>query len=179
MFKYDTYIFPNGRIAMIDSTIIFEAIKAKKEVLIVCNAWSGGCAHAVGAENYIYDGEPCYVMYGYDIKDQEFTAEDLSKFYRVIFTPGEMVYMETGDQANCYLGCMKFADWDTKDERINEHCHLYSWRDKLLTGEEIHEKRTTIDEKATVAHIFKDKEEKVKTLIGRGILSKKAIEYVK
>lgn len=177
MTKYDVYPFPNGRVAMIDSEIINEAIEAGKEVLVVCNAWSGGYAHAIGADKDTYDGKPCYMMYGYEVKEQEFTTEDLSKFYRVIFTPGEMIYMETGDQANSYVGGA-FTDWNTSPKRINEYHHKYGWNDALFTEEEIFKKRKTINECATVRHIYNDEKAKVQALIDSGILSADAMQYI-
>lgn len=173
MTKYEIYVFPNGRVAMIDEA----AIDIGKEVLIVCNAWSGGYACAVGANKDTYDGKPCYMMYSYDVKEQEFTTEELNRFYKVIFTPGEMIYMETGDQANSYLG-NRFIDYDTDVCKINDWCHRYAYKNNLLTAEEILEKRKTINECSTVRHIYKDKEAKVRALIGRRILSENAMKYI-
>lgn len=177
MTKYDVYPFSNGRVAMIDTEIISKAIEAEKEVLVVCNAWSGGYAHAIGADKSTYDGKPCYMMYGYEVKEQEFTTEELSKFYRVIFTPGEMIYMETGDQANSHSG-HTFTDWDTSVERINDYHHRCSWKNNLFTEEEIFKLRKTINECSTVRHIYKDEEAKVQALIDCGILSKDAMKYI-
>ena len=42
MTNYDVYFFENGRVALIDSEILSKAIELDKEILIVCNAWSGG-----------------------------------------------------------------------------------------------------------------------------------------
>lgn len=56
MIKYDVYAFGNGRVTLIDSKILSEAIENDKEILIVCNAWSGGYAYATGA-NKIVDPE--------------------------------------------------------------------------------------------------------------------------
>ncbi len=179
MTKYETYIFPNGRVAMVDSEIINKALEIEKEVLIVCNAWSGGYAIAIGA-NKTYDPDfgEMYTMYSYSVREEEFTTEELSRFYKVIFTPGEMIYMETGDQANNYQD-YKFIDWDSSVERINDRHYRYSWKNNLFTEEEIREKRQTINECTTVRHIYKDVEAKVQALIDRRILSEEAMKYVK
>lgn len=48
--KYTPYIFGNGRVVLVENKTIDEAIGYGKEILIICNAWSGGYAHAIGAE---------------------------------------------------------------------------------------------------------------------------------
>lgn len=173
MDKYDVYVFPNGRVVLIDSDTISEAINAGKEVLIVCNAWSGGYAYAVGANAYCdpHFGK-CYAMYAYDIRDREFTPDELSGFHKVIFTSGEKIYMETGDQANRYTRG-KFSDMDTSDCRAIERNGYVQ-----LTPDEIRKKRETINERATVRHIYKDREAKVQTMINKGILSENAKKYI-
>lgn len=179
MVKYDVYSFDNGRVALIDSEILSKAIEQGKEILIVCNAWSGGYAYAVGAEKH-YDPEfgDCLYMYGYDVKETEFDSESLQKFYKVIFTPGEMIYMETGDQANSYCGG-QFTDWHSKKEDIYRRYNIYpQLGDKGFTEDEIFKMRKTVDECLTVRHLYKDVEAKVEALIGRGILSKDAKKWI-
>lgn len=179
MTKYETYIFGNGRVVFIDTEIIDNAIKQGKEVLIVCNAWSGGYAYAVGAKKFNDpDFGECYNMYGYDVKEKEFNPEDLQKFYKVIFTPGEMVYMETGDQANSYRGG-QFTDWHSSVADIYCRAKIYpALGDEKLTEDEIFSKRKTINERATVRNLYKDVEAKVEALIGCGILSKDATKWI-
>lgn len=179
MTKYDVYPFGNGRVALVDSEIISNAIDEGKEVLIVCNSWSGGYAYAVGANKFNDpDFGECYDMYGYDVKEMEFNSDDLQKFYKVIFTPGEMIYMKTGDQANSYCGG-QFADWHSKEEDINCRSGIYtSLGDKALSNDEVLYKRTTVDDCATVRYLYKDVEAKVEALISRGILSKDAKKWI-
>lgn len=180
MTKYDVYTFDNGRVVLIDSKILSEAIEQGKEILIVCNSWSGGYAHATGA-NKIVDPDfgECWEMYGYDMEEAELSLEDLQKFHKVIFTKGEMIYMETGDQANSYQGG-KFIDWHSKEDEINHRHNIWpELGDKSLTGKEIFEMRKTIDECLTVRHLYKDVEAKVEALISRGILSKDAKKWIR
>lgn len=180
MTNYDVYAFDNGRVALVDSEIISNAIEHGKEVLIVCNSWSGGYAYAIGAEKF-NDPEfgECYDMYGYDVREVEFNPEDLQKFYKVIFTPGEMIFMETGDQANSYCGG-QFTDWHSSIEDIHRRANIYpSLGDKMLTEDEIFSKRKTINECLTVRHLYKDVEAKVEALISRGILSKDAKKWIR
>lgn len=179
MTKYEVYAFENGRVALVDSEIIFNAIEKGKEVLIVCNSWSGGYAYAIGAEKF-NDPEfgECYNMYGYDVREAEFDSEDLQKFYKVIFTPGEMIYMETGEQANSYCGG-QFTDWHSKEEDINRYSGIYpTLGDKALSDDEIFSKRKTVNDRATVRHLYKDVEAKVEALINHGILSKDAKKWI-
>ena len=116
--KYMPYIFGNGRVVLVENKTIDEAINLDKEILIICNAWSGGYAHAVGAEKAIDpDFGECWNMYGYDIKDKELDAVDLDKFYRVIISSGEQIWMESGEQADTYIGST-FIDWSSSLKRI-------------------------------------------------------------
>lgn len=180
MTKYDVYTFDNGRVALIDSKIFSEAIEQDKEVLIVCNSWSGGYAYATGA-NKIVDPNfgDCWEMYGYEVREEEFDSEALSKFYKVIFTSGEMIFMETNDQANSYCG-RQFTDWHSSIEDIHRRANIYpSLGDKMLTEDEILSKRKTINECLTVRHLYKDVEAKVEALISRGILSKDAKKWIR
>lgn len=179
MTNYDVYTFDNGRVALIDSKILSEAIEQDKEVLIVCNSWSGGYAYATGA-NKIVDPNfgDCWEMYGYEVREEEFDSESLQKFYKVIFTPGEMIYMETGDQANSYQGG-QFIDWHSKEDEIHRRHNIWPQNgDKSLTFDEIFKMRKTVNECLTVRHLYKDVEAKVNALISRGILSKDATKWI-
>lgn len=178
MTKYEAYIFDNGRVALVDYEIISNAITQGKEVLIVCNAWSGGYAYVIGATKFNDpDFGECYGMYSYDVREAEFNSEDLQKFYKVIFTPGEMIYMETGDQANSYCGG-QFIDWHSEEENIQRHYKYISLRNKALSKEEVFAKRKKVDDCMTVRHLYKDVEAKVEALINKGILSKDAKKWI-
>lgn len=179
MTKYEACIFDNGRVVFVDSEIISNAIEKGKEILIVCNAWSGGYAYAIGAKKFSDpDFGECYGIYGYDVEEAEFNLEDLQKFYKVIFTPGEMIYMETGDQANSYCGG-QFTDWHSEEEVINRRSGFYpSLGNKTLSKDEIFYKRNTVDECMTVRHLYKDVEAKVEALINKGILSEDAKKWI-
>lgn len=179
--KYMPYIFGNGRVILVENKTIDEAIDYGKEILIICNAWSGGYAHAVGAEKDIDPnfGE-CWNMYGYDIKDKELDATDLDKFYRVIISSGEQIWMESGDQANSYSGI--FIDWDSS---LNSICD----RTGVTTEEEAYKKRTTVDFCGTVRRLnykytedhkpdYVDWEERIWALIRIGILPQDAVKYL-
>lgn len=95
--KYQGYIFQNGRIAWVSEKDFGDAIELGKEILISCGGWSGGYTMAIGANKTTYYGEPCWECYGYDIKDQSFTSEEMKKFHKIIFTDGIRVYMKTGE----------------------------------------------------------------------------------
>lgn len=165
--KYDVRFFPNGRIYFLDNDILKEAVENDKEILIVMNAWSGGYAVAVGANKvpacwYDNDAAPdkiAYEMYSYDIKDKEFTNEELSNFYKVIFTSGEVVRMKSGDLANSY--CDHFTDWDTSFEKFKD-----SFRYNGETKDEFEKLRHIIDLKATAGFMRSsdDYKEKLKCL---------------
>lgn len=168
--KYEVRIFPNGRVVLFPSNYLEEALSQEKEILIICNAWSGGYSLAIGGD-YIddeYYGEG-YMMYSREVKETELFSEDFNRFYKVIFTPGLMIRMETGEQANSYQNG-KFFDWNTSKEEIH-------YKNISFTDEEIFKMRKTIDEKGTVYWI-RDKE-KVKALINYGILSKESIKWLK
>ncbi len=179
--KYQPYIFNNGRVVLVENKIINEAIDFGKEILIVCNARSGGYAHAIGAEN-VNDPDfgECWNMYGYDIVDTEFNATDLDKFYRVIISSGEKIIMKTGGIANRYLGG-RFFDRDTSDERIFD--------DFKCDKNSACEKRVTVNPCATVCNLnykytenhkpdYEDWEERIWALINIGILPKDAVKYM-
>jgi hypothetical protein len=179
--KYMPYVFGNGRVVLVENKTIDEAIDSDKEILIICNAWSGGYARAVGAEKDIDpDFGEYWNMYGYNIKDKELDATDLDKFYRVIISSGEQVWMESGEQANSYIGGT-FTDWDSSERDIVDRtdCSL----------QEIHLKRTTVDACGTVRRLnykytedhepdYVDWEERIWALISIGILPKDAVKYM-
>lgn len=179
--KYMPYVFGNGRVVLVENKTIDEAIDSDKEILIICNAWSGGYAHAVGAEKTIDTnfGE-CWNMYGYDIKDKELDATDLDKFYRVIISSGEQIWMESGEQANSYNGI--FIDWRSSLNSIYD-------RTDAATEEEAYKRRTTVDVCGTVRRLnykytedhkpdYVDWEERIWALIRIGILPKDAVKYL-
>ena len=179
--KYMPYVFGNGRVVLVENKIIDEAIDFGKEILIICNAWSGGYAHAVGAKkDYDPDFGECWNMYGYDIKDKEFDAVDLDKFYRVIISSGEQIWMESGEQANSYIGGT-FTDWSSSEREIVDRTDCSS--------QEIHVKRTMVDARGTVRRLnykytddhkpdYEDWEERVWALIRIGILPEDAVKYM-
>lgn len=181
--KYTPYIFGNGRVVLVEQKIIDEAIDFGKEVLIICNTWSGGYATAVGAEKMAYDPDfpEGWAMYGYDINDRELDATDLDKFYRMIISSGEQIWMESLEQANSYQGGT-FFDWDSS---LNTICD----RTGITTDEEAYKKRTTIDPRGTVRRLnykytedhkpdYEDWEERVWALINVDILPKDAVKYI-
>lgn len=151
MKKYDVRFFPNGRVYFLDCNILDEALKAGKEILIVMNAWSGGYALAIGANKVpavIWDDKAnpddiCYEMYSYGIKETEFSQEDLTSFYKVIFTNGVQIRMKTGDQATCYISG-EFIDWDTSYQDFKQK-YLYNNE----TKEQFEKLRSEVDWEAT------------------------------
>lgn len=115
-----------------DYDILDEALKVGKEILIVMNCWSGGYALAIGANKIPaiwYDeasapDEIGYEMYSYDIKETEFSQEDLARFHKIIFTNGVQIRMKTGDQATFY-NSGEFIDWDTSYQDFKKR-YLYN-----------------------------------------------------
>lgn len=182
--KYMPYIFGNGRVVLVENKTIDEAINLDKEILIICNAWSGGYAHAVGAEKDIDpDFGECWNMYGYDIKDKELDATDLNKFYRVIISSGEQVWMKSGDQANSYIGGT-FTDWNTSLRSMCDRTGV-----TITTEDEAYKRRTAVDACGTVRRLnykytedhkpdYADWEERTWALIRIGILPKDAVKYL-
>lgn len=182
--KYMPYIFGNGRVVLLENKIIDEAINLDKEILIICNAWSGGYAHAIGAEKAIDpDFGECWNMYGYDIKDKELDAVDLDKFYRVIISSGEQIWMESGEQANSYIGGT-FIDWSSSLKRICDRTGV-----TVTTEDEAYKRRTAVDACGTVRRLnykytedhkpdYVDWEERIWALIRIGILPKDAVKYM-
>lgn len=182
--KYTPYIFGNGRVVLVENKTIDEAIGYDKEILIICNAWSGGYAHAIGAEKDIDpDFGECWNMYGYDIKDKELDATDLNKFYRVIISSGEQVWMKSGDQANSYIGGT-FTDWNTSLRSMCDRTGV-----TITTEDEAYKRRTAVDACGTVRRLnykytedhepdYVDWEERIWALIRIGILPKDAVKYM-
>ena len=182
--KYMPYVFGNGRVVLVENKTIDEAIDSDKEILIICNAWSGGYAHAIGAEKDIDpDFGECWNMYGYDIKDKELDATDLNKFYRVIISSGEQIWMKSGDQANSYIGGI-FTDWNTSLRSMCDRTGV-----TITTEDEAYKRRTAVDACGTVRRLnykytedhepdYVDWEERVWALISIGILPKDAVKYM-
>ena len=166
MKKYDVRFFPNGRVYFLDYDILDEALEAGKEILIVMNCWSGGYALAVGANKILwYDentgfNEISYVMYSYDIKETEFSQEDLARFHKVIFTDGVQIHMKTGDQATCYISG-EFIDWDTSYQDFKKR-YLYNNE----TEEQFENLRREVDWEATKSFMSteKDFQDKIEAL---------------
>lgn len=182
--KYMPYVFGNGRVVLVENKTIDEAIDSDKEILIICNAWSGGYAHAVGAEKDIDpDFGECWNMYGYDIKDKELDATDLDKFWRVIVSSGEQIWMKSGDQANSYIGGV-FTDWNTSLRSMCDRTGV-----TVTTEDEAYKRRTAVDACGTVRRLnykytedhkpdYVDWEERIWALIRIGILPKDAVKYM-
>ena len=182
--KYMPYVFGNGRVVLVENKTIDKAIDSDKEILIICNAWSGGYAHAVGAEKDIDpDFGECWNMYGYDIKDKELDAVDLNKFYRVIISSGEQIWMKSGDQANSYIGGV-FTDWNTSLRSMCDRTGV-----TVTTEDEAYKRRTAVDACGTVRRLnykytedhepdYVDWEERIWALIRIGILPKDAVKYM-
>ena len=171
MKQYEVKFFPNGRVYFLDHDILDEAIKEEKEILIVMNAWSGGYSVAVGANavplKWYDDNAPsdalAYEIYSYDVKDEEFSDAELSKFYKIIFTSGTMVRMKTGGQATIFSGG-DFVDYDTPFEDFKQ-----SWRYNGETKEEFEKLRFLVDVDATINFIPKNeenREDKINALRG-------------
>ena len=168
MKKYDVRFFPNGRVYFLDYDILDEALKAGKEILIVMNCWSGGYASAIGANKIPaiwYDegadpNEIGYEMYSYDIKETEFSQEDLARFHKVIFTNGVQIRMKTGDQATCYISG-EFIDWDTSYQDFKQK-YLYNNE----TEEQFEKLRKEVDWEATKSFMSteKDFQDKIEAL---------------
>ena len=182
--KYQPYIFNNGRVVLVEQKIIGEAISLGKEILLICNAWSGGYAHAIGAnKKYDLDFGECWVMYGYDIEDKELDVTDLDKFYRVIISSGEQIWMESGNAANYYNNTV-FIDLGSSADAIANKINCPS--DEFY---KIYKMRTTINPISTVRHLnykcdedhkpdYTNWEERIWALINIGILPKDSVKYM-
>ena len=168
MKKYDVRFFPNGRIYFLDYDILDEALKAGKEILIVMTCWSGGYALAIGANKIPaiwYDeasapDEIGYEMYSYDIKETEFSQEDLARFHKIIFTNGVQIRMKTGDQATFY-NSGEFIDWDTSYQDFKKR-YLYNNE----TEKQFEKLRKEVDWEATKSFMSteKDFQDKIEAL---------------
>jgi len=174
MNKYDCRFFPNGRVVFILWDDIDKAVESGKELLVICNSWSGGYAIAIGA-NEIYDyysdkkDKKCWEMYSYDVRDVEFTTEELSKFYKVIVTSGEKIMMKTGNEANAYQA-HGFIDWDTKYETFKHSFYNYGHN---FSEEEFEKIRREVDVQFTInmmnGKTDEEKDEKCRALSGYAI----------
>ena len=166
MEKYDVRFFPNGRVYFLDYNILDEALEAGKEILIVMNCWSGGYALAIGANKIFWYDENTgsdkigYEMYSYDIRETEFSQEDLARFYKVIFTNGVQIRMKTGDQAVCYISG-EFIDWDTSYQDFKKK-YIYNNE----TEEQFEKLRREVDWEATKSFMSteKDFQDKIEAL---------------
>ena len=101
-----------------------------------------------------------YEMYSYDIKETEFSQEDLTRFHKVIFTSGTQIRMKTGDQAT-YYDSNGFVDWDTSYESFKEK-YLYNNE----TREQFEKLRTEVDWESTknFMRTEKDSQDKIEAL---------------
>lgn len=151
-----------------DYDILDEALKAGKEILIVMNCWSGGYALAIGANKIPaiwYDeasapDEIGYEMYSYNIKETEFSQEDLARFHKIIFTNGVQIRMKTGDQATFY-NSGEFIDWDTSYQDFKKR-YLYNNE----TEKQFEKLRKEVDWEATKSFMSteKDFQDKIEAL---------------
>ena len=178
------YIFGNGRVILVEQKTINEAINLEKEILIICNAWSGGYARAIGAKkSFDSDFSKCWNMYSYNITNKELKTPDLDKFYRVIISSGEEIWMQTGAEATSYYSNINaFIDWASSEETIISRTNCSS--------DEIYKMRKAINPNATVNNLnckyiegpkpdYADWEERVWALINVGILPEDSVKYVK
>lgn len=160
MNKYQTHIFANGRIALFEQRDFEDATEQGKGILVFCGGWSGGYARAFGADKVpdyygINNGHDCFDCYAYDVKDEVFASEQLTKFYRVIVTDGIKVYMKTREPATSYFGG-RFSDWDTKYE---DYLNKFS-TDKSISKEDFEKLRHEIDVELTLRMVSGETEEK-------------------
>lgn len=178
--KYDLVVFPNGRVVFFKNEDFDKAIENGQELVISCTAWTGGYTHVKGANkipNYYVSedspdfGKDCWECYGYDIRNKEFTTEDLKKFYKVIFSNGFMVKMKSGDQAT-YYRVGQFMDWNSK--------YAESLKRFDMTEGEFNKMRSMVDERAVVCAVLHetDGKDKLETLIAYRIVSPEARQYV-
>ena len=109
MKKYDVRFCNCGRVHFVDQEKINSAIENEKQVLVICN--NCGNSFVIGADKQEdEDGETCYMMYSFDMRNTEIT--DMSKIDSIIFTAGEQVRMMTGGEAT-YHDSGIFIDWET------------------------------------------------------------------
>lgn len=183
MRKHDLLIFPNGRVVFYPQEDFDKAVDEGKELLIVCNAWSGGYAHAMGAEKVVHSNGTHYECYGYEVNDTEFSAEDLKKFYKVIFSSGLMVAMESGGQATAYFH-HTFVDHSSDDGKVKEMSRLMNIVDKS-----VEDLRKTVDSEMTVRNLlgfprtlgdkYEEAKSKVQTLVDYQVCTEEAMTYFK
>ena len=151
--KYEARIFPNGRVVCYKQKDLEDAIKAGKELLIVCNCLYGGYALAIGADvttDWYDPNKTTYMMYSYDLLDREFTGEEMAKFHKVIFTEGERIFNKEGDYATSYFF------W--------KHCFQKNGVNMKVS------------EKITAQFLNR---EEVKAMIEIGVLTQEALKYCK
>lgn len=149
--KYEARIFPNGRVVLYEAKDLEDAIEAGKELLIICNCNTGGNALALGGNkvpNWDYPSETITFLYSRVINYQVFTGEEMSRFHKVIFTSGRMVFGDDFNPATQYS--------------YENHC-FYNGNKKMV-----------INERLTAKHL---NEEGVKAMIEIGVLTKKALKY--
>lgn len=183
MRKHDLLIFPNGRVVFYPQEDFDKAVDEGKELLIVCNAWSGGYAHAMGAEKIEHSNGIHYECYGYEVNDIEFSEEDLKKFYKVIFSSGLMVAMESSGQATAYFH-HTFVDHSSNDGTVKEMSRLMNIVDKS-----VEDLRKTVDSKMTVRNLlgfprtlgdkYEEAESKVQALVDYQVCTEEAMTYFK
>lgn len=185
MRKHDLLIFPNGRVVFYPQDDFDKAVDEGKELLIVCNAWSGGYAHAMGAEKISSDDatDVHYECYGYEVNDTEFSAEDLKKFYKVIFSSGLMVAMESCGQATAYFNHV-FIDNSSDDGKVMEMSRIMNRVDKS-----VEDLRKTVDSKMIVRNLlgfprtlgdkYEEAKSKVQTLVDYQVCTEEAMTYFK
>lgn len=161
--EYNAEIFPNGRIALIKNEDYENALENEKEILVFCGGWSGGYARALGANKVpdwydVNNGNDCFDCYAYDVKDQTFSTEDLSKFHKVIVTDGVKIYMKTGEPATQYFG-IGFSDWDTKFEDYQRRHYGTS-----VTADEFEKMRHVVDRELTLHMVHGKNDEDRKSI---------------
>lgn len=117
MKKYNVRFCQCGRVHFIEQEKVDTAIEKEKQVLIICN--NCGNSYVVGADKaQDENGETCYMMYLYDMRDTE--INNMSKIDNIVFTAGEHIRMMTGGEATFY-GNNTFIDWETeKPENITK-----------------------------------------------------------
>lgn len=165
MNKYECKFFSNGRVVFVKEEDIENAIHAHKELLVICNSWSGGEAVRIGADEMDDpDFGKGWSMYSYKIKDTEFTEEELKKFYKVIISSGEKIMMQTGDEAT-YGNSGIFIDWYTKYNDYKRRNYNTN-----VTEKKFDELREKVDTQFTIrmmgGETEEDKKEKLRCLSG-------------
>ena len=128
--KYEAEIFPNGRVALYKRKDLEDAIKAGKELLIVCNCHTGGFSKAIGATE-----KPERIRYSDYIHEQVFTGEEMVRFHKIIFTEGEKIFdnnFNYATQYNSIYHCFYDGDREMQvDEKTTARC-LYKEQVKAM-----------------------------------------------